>query len=93
MPDQVINRPILVNKQEWKRGEFKGVKIDLPPTVGTVQLVACPARDYQPASTEDCRECPFWYGFAPLKQNGGGPSPVISLCGHPIGRSIAEVKI
>lgn len=92
MSDGLIRKPIVTDKQEWKRGEYKGVVVVDLPKVGpkTFVLVSCPAKNYQPASVSDCKECPFWHGFAPMKNQR---DRMTSLCGFPVGRAISRINL
>lgn len=94
----LLNRPILASKEEYQPGDFKGLTVrELPDAApNTVFLVSCPARSYQAVSITDCKECPFWYGFAPQKQRTEKEkreSAMISLCGFPVGRAITKIKV
>ena len=91
----MINRPRPMHKTELKPGEYQGVlKPWHPIQLSTADLVCCPAKSYQATSTKDCKECVFWYGFAP-KQRGTEmrPGNTQSLCGVPVGRQVDEIRI
>ena len=87
----IMNRPIVTEKSEYRRGEFEGVVIkELPADPTLICLVSCPAKQYQPVSVSDCKACPFWYGFAPQKDR---QNTMVSLCGFPVGRRITKVNL
>ena len=92
MSHGLIGKPIVTDKQEWKRGEYQGVVVTELPKVEpqTHLLVSCPESNYQPVSINTCKQCVFWHGFAPLKNQR---NRMTSLCGFPVGRAISRIKL
>lgn len=85
-----LPRPLMLSKEEFqvRDSAIKLVK-DFPVMVKPTNLVSCPWKNYEVATTVNCSTCVYWYGFAPRDPSKPiSQENIFSVCAYPIGRRI-----
>lgn len=90
-----IPRQILTEKKELGPVDLNKFLVrDHPLVTDGVNLVSCPWKNYEPASTVECSICPFLHGFGPYDIRRPMTRENFRVfCAYPIARAVYHVKV